>query len=590
MATNKLNIHDPNMFSDWLKNELHDNLSISPHIDRIPDDLRGVKGIYFWFMKESGYQELSKYIRVSSMEPLQARAIEGDVYHLVYIGTAGMGKNGGSDLLERLKWHIEDKHTNSAVCSGALSTLRQGLGALLSDDLIQISTEDTVNEFMKYFMRVFWVSYSENENLINDDEFSLIQHLKPLLNIRNNPNALSKASNNPTRLYKQRRIEIINSSRKRLNCSNELESKMSNSLPPSEINSRFKERVILLKENCIEFSVYQNESIADVVRGIPGLPTGKVTISMFDAMDMGLQIYPSWIRTGSGNQNIYTYFSNTGGPDRRFKLIRKYMIEHNIQEMIVRVCIDNNDSAASATSVVKSGSRPIKPPAAKAVNQEELSLSRNFKVVMMCSSNKQPGNLFYNGNAIKFYAIPNHANHEYLPDDHVPGMTMPWRDYVVANQNPATLPYMAYQLYTRQQYAGLFGQYGNNLYILSAGWGLVRADFRLPQYDITFSNAPGIPLNTIRNFGAPPRYKDFNQLNANNQDDIVFIGTPPYLDLFFALTANLPNRKIIYYKRAGISVENPAPNASFIYRYYHTNRNQNWHYDLADDLIAGIIP
>lgn len=345
MPSNSLNRQSPQSFSQWLPNELQDEASLVPHETDIPNQLQGVKGIYFWYMQVTGYEALSKFIRVSQIESVQLRKIDSENYHLVYIGTAGMGKNGGSDLFERLKWHIQDKHSNSAICSGALSTLRQGLGALLADDLITPSTEDAVNQFMKSFMRVFWVSYKEEENSINEDEFTLIQTLRPLLNIRNNPNALANASDNPTKNYKQRRLRIIGSSRKRLNCGNEQESKMSRGMPSSEINFRYKEQIGSSKGKCIEFSVYRNQSIAEVVRGIPGLPTGKVNISMFDAANNQRQVFPTWKKTGTGKQNIYTYFSNTGGGDKRYKLIKRYMELNNIDEIIVKVC-DANETVS----------------------------------------------------------------------------------------------------------------------------------------------------------------------------------------------------------------------------------------------------
>ena len=46
----------------------------------------------------------------------------------------------------------------------------------------------------------------------------------------------------------------------------------------------------------------------------------------------------------------------------------------------------------------------------------------------------------------------------------------------------------AYQLYQNKTYGLLVDRFGlNTVYILSAGWGLVRADYLLPYYDITFS-------------------------------------------------------------------------------------------------------
>jgi hypothetical protein len=44
-----------------------------------------------------------------------------------------------------------------------------------------------------------------------------------------------------------------------------------------------------------------------------------------------------------------------------------------------------------------------------------------------------------------------------------------------------------YQLYQNRIYAQLVDRFGlRKVYILSAGWGLIRADFLTPHYDITF--------------------------------------------------------------------------------------------------------
>ena len=46
----------------------------------------------------------------------------------------------------------------------------------------------------------------------------------------------------------------------------------------------------------------------------------------------------------------------------------------------------------------------------------------------------------------------------------------------------------AWKLYTKPAYRKLAKHFGiDSLYILSAGWGLVKADYLLPKYDITFS-------------------------------------------------------------------------------------------------------
>lgn len=169
------------------------------------------KGIYFWFMPSEAYNKLSKYVAILPTVPVYQKVIKGILHDLVYIGTAGTGKNGNSNLNERLKWHICTKHSESAIRSGTLSTLRAGLGALLADDLILPNTETEVNKFMCDYMKLCWVAYGDNDNkAINNDEFILISELLPLLNIKNNPYK--------NRVYGDRRRSIIRNSKGRLDC------------------------------------------------------------------------------------------------------------------------------------------------------------------------------------------------------------------------------------------------------------------------------------------------------------------------------------------------------------------------------------
>ena len=163
-------------------------------------------------MKTDGYKELSKFITINSIEPRYSKTIDGVQYDLVYLGTSGTGKQGKSTIYHRLKWHIEQKHHEKTICQkqSALSTLRTGLGSLLSIDLILTNTENLVNTFMEDFLKVFWIEYSDKKSLIDNDEKVLIKVLRPLLNLKNNPNALKKVENNSTKLYKHRRNIIEN--------------------------------------------------------------------------------------------------------------------------------------------------------------------------------------------------------------------------------------------------------------------------------------------------------------------------------------------------------------------------------------------
>jgi len=73
----------------------------------------------------------------------------------------------------------------------------------------------------------------------------------------------------------------------------------------------------------------------------------------------------------------------------------------------------------------------------------------------------------------------------------------------------------------------------------------------------------------------------------------VFIGSPDYIPLFIKLTQNLKCRKIIYWKRMNpnpIPIKLPIPNNTFLYRFYNTAKNTNWHYELAQKYADGEIP
>jgi hypothetical protein len=207
---------DFNQLKIWLDENLTDKNSIIPHENIIPRI--STKGIYFWFMHPNGYKKLNNFVVIEPITPKYFKEINGLNYDLVYLGTTGTGKAGKSNLTGRLTWHINQTHSESTICQkeSALSTLRTGLGALLADDLIIPNTETRINTFMKLFMKVYWIEYPDNKQLIDNDEDTLIKGLRPLLNIKKNDNAKKDALNNPTRTYKLRRNFVETTTKSRL--------------------------------------------------------------------------------------------------------------------------------------------------------------------------------------------------------------------------------------------------------------------------------------------------------------------------------------------------------------------------------------
>jgi hypothetical protein len=221
---------------------------------------------------------------------------------------------------------------------------------------------------------------------------------------------------------------------------------------------------------------------------------------------------------------------------------------------------------------------------------KDLNISKKIKVVLVCANDKNDS-YFTNYQNVKFFDISNHQANEFRPDDNIALQNKTWRTYLIEQQLDVNLK-RAYQLYSRNEYNCLYNKFKNDFYILSAGWGLVNSEFRLPKYDITFSNGENVPIKTRRNrnIAAAPVYKDFNQLEVNDKEDIFFIGGKEYLKLFYKLTQGLENRKIIFY----YGLDNcPTPivnQNTFIFINFPSTDNRRWHYEVARFFCNSILP
>lgn len=135
-------------------------------------------GVYrWWFKKEAAQTLLAKLPSLTSAEvaKIARREIDSEEYWALYFGIS-------SDMLGRAKWHITQKHSQSAVKHGTLSTLRNTLGALLGEDMS--TSRDKVNEFMDYNCYWEW-DYSKTPKAVENAELSSVDKCYPL-NIQEN--------------------------------------------------------------------------------------------------------------------------------------------------------------------------------------------------------------------------------------------------------------------------------------------------------------------------------------------------------------------------------------------------------------------
>jgi len=172
------------------------------------------------------------------------------------------------------------------------------------------------------------------------------------------------------------------------------------------------------------------------------------------------------------------------------------------------------------------------------------------------------------------------------PDDPIPSSSRTWRQELLSYNQRGTNPdglLRAADLYAHSVYRELVKEYGwANTFILSAGWGLVRADFLLPSYDITFSSQASA-CNRRRK---SDRYDDFNHLSDYHgihlEDTVYFCGSNDYLPLYYRLTRDLSGRKVIYHK-----AQSPPKEEGYVYIQYITRQSTNWHYTCAREFIQG---
>jgi len=217
-------------------------------------------------------------------------------------------------------------------------------------------------------------------------------------------------------------------------------------------------------------------------------------------------------------------------------------------------------------------------------------------VVIQCAGTKSPdaGVFEHQGMPVDFVARPELAQSSTgrrlaHPDNLVPGESRTWRDLILElnakpNRPPGLMP--AAELYKDQAFSRLRAALPlKQIFILSAGWGLVRGDFRLPVYNITYSNQVDA-INRRRESDAS--FSDFNQLSdqAPGADEVVhFFGGTSYLPLFVRLTNELRCRKIIHFKSQKTTIP-----PGFEGRRYLGTGNTNWHYKALSDYLDGLQP
>ncbi len=205
-----------------------------------------------------------------------------------------------------------------------------------------------------------------------------------------------------------------------------------------------------------------------------------------------------------------------------------------------------------------------------------------MKIVMPCAAAKveNAGFLMWEDRRVMFVAdpalSPSREDIIYARPDDVSPNGKTWRQLLIEHNDDGGNRFKfapAFALYSNSLYRKLADTYGvANLFILSAGWGLVSADFLLPRYDITFKKLKGPDVHKVRKAGDV--YQDFQHVPDAN-DEVVFIGVKDYVTFFDSLTHG-----------RGLRRTTPRIADCKLLR-YPTRSRTNWQYQCAADLIRG---
>jgi hypothetical protein len=289
---------------------------------------------------------LSNYIEIKSLDSKYSKEIDGIKYDLVYLGTAGVRNNSSGinkgDLFGRLKWHLNENKSKSALKSGTMSTFRRTIGALIGNDLIENNTQEIIDEFFRNCFIVFYLEYEgeflEVKDIINAQEEVLIKNIRPIFNLDKNPNA--KIENHYTYSIQKRRQTIEKSSIKK-------NIKTTNSTRNKESKRNIKIDVITTfpVHDCIEFKVKRNQNISEIARNVNDLPNGPCFIKIFSNNTDDIRNYINGqirnIRVEERRVDEYFDANDTqNGNISRSTIIKAEMNQEGslIEEITVRVC------------------------------------------------------------------------------------------------------------------------------------------------------------------------------------------------------------------------------------------------------------
>ena len=254
------------------------------------------------------------------------------------------------------------------------------------------------------------------------------------------------------------------------------------------------------------------------------------------------------------------------------------------------------DAASAPTAPTEPAARTPRDNRAVTIPPQRRRETAKLSVVIACAGTKAASRghmTLSDGQCVRFVANPREAptgtSLAYRHPDEAAPSGLSWRQMLVEyNRHPAENPLSllpAWRLYEPfacpRIYLDLVEAYGlENVFILSAGWGLVTAGFLLPDYDITFASG----AEAYKRRRARDHYEDFAMRPVDAARPIVFLGGRSYIRSFCELTEGVAPRRIVFHHS-----RRPPRAENCELRSYKGASPRTWHYHCARALIRGDI-
>ena len=143
-------------------------------------------GVYRWWFPEERAKSLLSALNGVDYESIEKKPINDEQYWCLYVGSS-------SDLEQRFYWHTTQAHSATAIKSGALSTLRQTICALLKINQSDATAKQKVDDILDecYFEWYATPSFEEADTKEKEE----LEKGYYLLNIQKNIGVKNKSKN-----------------------------------------------------------------------------------------------------------------------------------------------------------------------------------------------------------------------------------------------------------------------------------------------------------------------------------------------------------------------------------------------------------